>query len=159
MRSCSKSTGAAFDVLEPLRKQGWMARDTLRLLMFRRPLHRLAAALFVVTSLLFSQLAMAGYDCPAAATPAAMAEMVASGMPCDGMDQAQPALCHEQATSAPQSFEAVKVPVPSLPMVIQVLQLPLVLDAADAVAIPPADTPEARPPPDPLFLATLRLRV
>jgi hypothetical protein len=127
--------------------------------MLRRPVHRLTAALFVVMSLLFSQLAMASYTCPAAARSAAMAEMVASGMPCNGMDQAQPALCHEQATSAPQSVEAVKAPVPSVPMVIQVLQLPAVLDAAEAVAIPRADTPEARPPPDPLFLATLRLRV
>ncbi len=127
--------------------------------MLRRPVHRLAAALFVVMSLLFSQLAMADYICPAAAEPAAMAGMMATGAPCDGMDTAQPSLCHQQATSAPQSFEAVKVPVPSFPMVIQVLQLPLVLDAAEAVAIPPADTPEARPPPDPLFLSTLRLRV
>ena len=127
--------------------------------MLRRPVHRLTAALFVVMSLLFSQLAMASYSCPATGRSAAMAETVASGMPCDGMDQAQPALCHERATSAPQSFEAVKVPAPSLPMVIQVLQLPLVLDAAEAVAVPPADTPEARPPPDPLFLSTLRLRV
>jgi hypothetical protein len=127
--------------------------------MLRRPIHRLTAALFVAMSLLFSQLVMANYNCPAAAKPAAMAEMMARGAPCDGMDTVQPALCHQQATSAPQSFEAVKVPVPSLPMVIQVLQLPLVLDAAETVAIPPADTPEARPPPDPLFLSTLRLRV
>jgi hypothetical protein len=125
----------------------------------RRPAHRLAAALFVVMSLLFSQLAMANYSCPAVAKPAAMAEKMASGAPCEGMDAAQPALCHQHATGAPQSFEAVKVPVPSLPIVIQVLQLPLVLDAAEAVAVPAADTPEARPPPDPLFLATLRLRV
>ncbi len=127
--------------------------------MHHRPIHRLTAALFVVTSLLFSQLAMANYRCPAAAKPAAMAGMAATGAPCDGMDTAQPALCHQQATSAPQSFEEVKVPVPSLPMVIQVLQLPLVVDAAEAVAMAPADTPEARPPPDPLFLSTLRLRV
>ena len=127
--------------------------------MLRRPVHRLAAALFVVMSLLFSQLAMANYICPAAAKPAAMAGMTATGAPCDGMDTAQPALCHQQATGAPQSFDAVKVPVPSIPMVIQVLQLPLVLDVAEAVAIPRADTPEARPPPDPLFLTTLRLRV
>ena len=127
--------------------------------MLRRPLHRLATALFVVMSLLFSQLAMASYNCPAAAAPAAMAAMMATGAPCDGMDTAQPARCHQQATGAPQSFEAVKGPVPSLPMVIHVLQLPLVLDAAEAVAIPAADTPEARPPPDPLFLSTLRLRV
>ena len=121
----------------------------------RRPVHRLTAALFVVMSLLFSQLAMANYTCPAAA----MAGMMAGAAPCDGMDAAQPALCHQQATSAPQSFEAVKLPIPSPPMVTQVLQLPLVLDAAESVAVPPADTPEARPPPDPLFLSTLRLRV
>jgi hypothetical protein len=127
--------------------------------MLRRPIHRLTAALVVVMSLLFSQLAMANYSCPAAANPAAMATMMATGAPCAGMDAAQPALCHQQATGAPQSFEVVKVPVPSLPMVIQVLQLPLVLDAAEAVALPPADAPEARPPPDPLFLSTLRLRV
>jgi hypothetical protein len=35
--------------------------------MLRRPVHRLAAALFVVMSLLFSQLAMANYSCPVAA--------------------------------------------------------------------------------------------
>ena len=127
--------------------------------MLRRPVHRLAAALFVVMSLLFSQLAMANYSCPVAVKAATMAGMSATATPCDGMDTAQPALCHQQATGAPQSFEAVKVPVPSLPMVIQVLQLPLVLDAAEAVAVAAADTPEARPPPAPLFLSTLRLRV
>ena len=127
--------------------------------MLRRPIHRLAAAFLVVMSLLFSQLAMASYSCPAAAHPAAMAGMTAGTAPCDGMDAAQPTLCHQQASSAPQSFEAVKLPVPSLPMVIQVLQLPLVLDAAESAAVPPADTPEARPPAAPLFLSTLRLRV
>lgn len=127
--------------------------------MRRRPVHRLATAFLVVMSLLFSQLAMASYRCPAAAQPAAMAAMMAGAAPCDGMDAAQPALCHQQASGAPQSFEAIKLPVPSLPMVIQVLPLPLVLDAAESVAVPPGDTPEARPPPDPLFLSTLRLRV
>ena len=127
--------------------------------MLRRPVHRLTAAFFVVVSLLFSQLAMASYNCPAEVNAAAMADMAASGVPCDGMDTAQPALCHEHSASAPQSFEAVKLPVASLPMVVQVLELPLVLDAADAVLAPFAATPEARPPPDPLFLSTLRLRV
>ena len=127
--------------------------------MLRRPVPRLTAAFFVVLSLLFSQLAMASYSCPAEVNAAAMAGMAASGMPCAGMDKAQPALCHEHSTSAPQSFEAVKLPVASLPMVVQVLELPFVLDAADAFMTPFASTPEARPPPDPLFLSTLRLRV
>jgi hypothetical protein len=127
--------------------------------MLRRPLHRLTAAFFVVMSLLFTQLAMAGYSCPAEARAAAMAEMASSGMTCDSMDTAQPALCHQHSTSAPQSFEAIKLPVASLPMIVQALELPLVLDAADAVPTPFASTPEARPPPHPLFLSTLRLRV
>jgi hypothetical protein len=124
-----------------------------------RPFHRLTAAIFMVMSLLFSQLAMASYSCPAEVQAAAMAEMAASGMPCDGMDKAQPALCHEHSASAPQSFEAGKLPVASLPMVVQVLERPFVLDAAAAATLPFASTAEARPPPDPLFLSTLRLRV
>jgi hypothetical protein len=127
--------------------------------MLRRCAHRLTTAFFVVLSLLFSQLALASYSCPAQGHAAAMSAMAASGIPCDGMDSAQPALCHEHSTNAPQSFEAVKLPVASLPMVVQVLELPFALDAADAVATPFASTPEARPPPDPLFLSTLRLRV
>ena len=127
--------------------------------MLRRPRLRLTAAIFVAMSLLFSQMAMASYRCPAEIQAAAMAEMAASGMPCEGMDKAQPALCHEHAASAPQSLEAGKLPVASLPMVVQVLELPFVPDAAEAATLPFASTPEARPPPDPLFLSTLRLRV
>ncbi|MCE4555068.1 hypothetical protein LXT13_11615 [Pelomonas sp. P8] len=114
---------------------------------------------FVVLSLLFSQLALASYVCPQLADPAAMAEMMAAGAPCQGMDQDQPGLCAEHSSSAAQSFEAVKVPTVSLPMVVQVLELPLVLDAASARTVPAEATSEAQPPPDPLFLSTLRLRV
>lgn len=131
----------------------------LRMLMLRRSAHRLTTTLFVVLSLLFSQLALAQYVCPQQADAATMAEMMASGMPCEGMDMDQPALCAEHSSSAPQSFEAVKVPAASLPMVVQVLELPLVLDAAQATTVPVVATPEAQPPPDPLFLSTLRLRV
>jgi hypothetical protein len=127
--------------------------------MFRRATHRLATTFFVVLSLLFSQLALANYACPALADAAAMTAMMAAGEPCDGMDTAQPALCHEHAFKAAQSFEASKLPVVSLPMVVQVLLLPLVLDAPRSTQVPVAATAEAQPPPDPLFLATLRLRV
>jgi hypothetical protein len=44
-------------------------------------------------------------------------------------------------------------------MLVQVLELPLVLDADEAIAAPAAATREPPPPPDPLYLATLRLRV
>jgi len=127
--------------------------------MFRRSAHRMTTTILVVLSLLFSQLALASYVCPKQATPGAMAEMMAAGVPCDGMDPDQPALCAEHSSNAAQSFEAVKVPTVSVPMVVQVLELPLVLGAVEAEALPAAATTEAQPPPDPLFLSTLRLRV
>lgn len=126
--------------------------------MLRRRVHRLTTTFFVVLSLLFSQLALANYVCPQQAQVDAMAEMMASGMPCEGMDQEQPGLCAEHSKASAQSFETIKLPTVSLPAVVQVLELPLQLDAAAARAVPGA-TPEAQPPPDPLFLSTLRLRV
>lgn len=127
--------------------------------MLRRSVHRLTTTFFVVLSLLFSQLALANYVCPGQADAAAMAEMMAAGEPCEGMDQAQPMLCHQHSAGAAQSFEAVKLPTASQPMVVQVLVLPLVLDAVEAETLPATSAPEARPPPDPVFLSTLRLRV
>jgi len=127
--------------------------------MQRRSIHRLSATVFVALSLLFSQLALANYVCPGQADAAAMAQMMASGLPCEGMDQAQPMLCHQHSASAAQSFEAVKLPAASLPMLVQVLVMPPVLQAGEAEALPASAVPEARPPPEPLFLSTLRLRV
>ena len=47
----------------------------------------------------------------------------------------------------------------SFPAVILVLQAPRGLDGHEARPVPAAAADEARPPPDPLFLSTLRLRV
>jgi len=127
--------------------------------MVRQHLHRLTTAFFVVLSLLFSQLALASYVCPQQIDPAPMAAMMAAGMPCDGMDQQQPALCHAHSADPGKTFEAVKLPAVSLPAVVHMLELPLVLDAQEARAVPPTAASEAQPPPDPLFLSTLRLRV
>lgn len=127
--------------------------------MLRHRVHRMTTAFVVVLSLLFSQLALANYVCPGEAEAAAMAQRMATGEPCEGMDEAQPVLCFQHAADAAQSFEAVKLPAPSLPTVVQVLVLPLVLDAVQASARPEAAPPGTRPPPSPLFLSTLRLRV
>lgn len=127
--------------------------------MSRRFAARLCPAFIVVLSLLFSQLALANYVCPAEVDAAAMAAMMASGQPCRDMDGAQPALCHEHGTASPQSFEPIKTPAATSPMLVQVLELPLVPDV-DAALAAPVDAPaDARPPPRPLFLSTLRLRV
>jgi hypothetical protein len=124
--------------------------------MLRRRLHRRTTAFFVVLSLLFSQLALAQYVCPQQADVEAMAARMEAGTPCEGMDPQQPVLCHQHAADPGKTFEAVKLPTVSLPAVVQVLELPLVPEVRVA---PPAAFFEAQPPPDPLFLSTLRLRV
>jgi hypothetical protein len=125
--------------------------------MLRRSARRLTTAFTVVMSLLFAQLALANYVCPKQVDAVAMAEMVAAGVPCEGMDADQPALCAEHSSAAPQSVETVKLPTLSLPMVVQMFELPLETETARPV--PPSALSEAKPPPDPLFLSTLRLRV
>jgi hypothetical protein len=131
--------------------------------MLRCRCHRSSTTFLVVMtllfSLLFSQLALAQYVCPGQANVQAMAAQVASGQPCAGLDQDQPVLCHQHSADPAKTFEAVKLPVLAQPAVVQVLVLPLLLQAREARAVPPAATPAAQPPPDPLFLSTLRLRV
>lgn len=127
--------------------------------MLSRHIHRCMTTFAVVISLLFSQLALASYVCPGMTDADAMAEMMAAGEPCEGMDSAQPVLCHQHAADMKLSYEQVKLATPSLPAVIQVLIVPLVLEVQLAAAAPVGPSPELRPPPDPLFLSTLRLRV
>jgi hypothetical protein len=127
--------------------------------MLRRPIRRLTTAFVAVVSLLFAQFALANYVCPGSSNASAMAEMMTAGVPCEGMDEAQPTLCHQHAAGAAQSFEAVKLPMASLPAVVHVLEVPWLVDLDAPRVLPVAATAAARPPPDPLFLATLRLRV
>jgi hypothetical protein len=128
--------------------------------MFRSHLlPRFATTLLMVVSLLFAQVASATCVCAAAADQVAMAKMMASGQPCDGMDAAQPVPCHLQGAAVSPTFEVVKVASAWLPAIVQMLVVPLVLDPADAAALAVAASVPVRPPPDPVFLATLRLRV
>jgi hypothetical protein len=114
---------------------------------------------FVVTALLFSQLALASYVCPGLSAQERMSERMAAGLPCDGEDSTMPVLCHQHATDASQSFEMARLAAPSLPVVAQMLVVPASQDVARPLVVPFGERPEARPPPDPLFLLTLRLRV
>jgi hypothetical protein len=151
-------------------KAGDAARNTLPLVMHRlsRP-HRSLTAFLAVLALLWSQLALAAYVCPgtgeAPGTPT-MAERMATGEPCDGVadagDAGQPTLCHQHCADAPQSADTAQLPVPSLPALVQAWPAPLRAATPVTGAEPPASrAAEAapRPPPNPLFLSTLRLRV
>lgn len=125
----------------------------------RRTAARIATTLVAVVSLLFMQLALASYVCPVAAPEPVM------DMPCEGMAGAPqpsdaPTLCHHHCTNAAQSFEPLKLPTVTLPAVVQVLMVPLRIDVkAGEQAVAFASTGEAQPPPSPVFLSTLRLRV
>jgi len=125
----------------------------------RRTLHGCLTTFFVVLSLLFSQLALASYVCPGVQDTDSMAEMMAAGAPCEGMDMAQPVLCFQHAADMSLSFEPVKLATPSLPAIVQIVVMPLVL-VSEGHALPRQAVPERQhPPPDPVFLATRRLRV
>lgn len=133
--------------------------------MARRVTQRLTITLWVVLSLLFSQLVLANYVCPptADAQSEAMALSMARGEPCESMamdrDVGQPVLCHQHCLNAPQSSDSPLVPVVSLPAVWWALVVPLLTEAIEDIAILRAEVGQARPPPDPIFLSTLRLRV
>jgi hypothetical protein len=120
---------------------------------------RFLTTFLVVMSVLFSQLALANYVCPGQQDTAAMSAMMAAGEPCEGMDTVQPALCHLYVASPSQTVEQLKVVTPTLPALVQVLLLPVLDLSAQALALPVSAEPEVHPPPDPLFLSTLRLRV
>ncbi len=134
-------------------------RPTLALLMSRRRCIRLTTTLVVVLAQLFSQLALAQYVCPKQAAVEAMAAMMEAGLPCDGLDPDQPVLCHQHSADPGRTFEAVKLPVLSPPLLALVIELPALPEAGVSRIVPPAARCEGQPPPDPLFLATLRLRV
>ena len=122
--------------------------------------------LLLVVSLLFSQLALANYVCPAPALAVVEVTVMqmGSGEPCDlmgavpgkAMDPDQPVLCHQHCVDAAASFDVFHAPVASLPAVVQILPVPYRMEAGSAGL---AHALRERPPPDPLFLSTLRLRV
>ena len=78
---------------------------------------RFVAAFIALLSMLFMQLAVAGYVCPDAdvGQPAAAMAMPmtldAQSMPgCDKMDAAQPSLCHAHAHAQQQSLDKHELP-------------------------------------------------
>ncbi|MBI2728495.1 MAG: hypothetical protein HYX42_19835 [Polaromonas sp.] len=79
---------------------------------------RLITVLIALTSLLFMQLAIAGYACPGTGTKAAeIAAMTKTGMPCAesmdmSMDDTQPNLCHAHCQAGQQSADKYQTPIP-----------------------------------------------
>ncbi len=124
-----------------------------------RLIQRRAKAIFLSFALLFSQLSLAAYVCPAVSAAEHMTRAMAAGAPCEGMDTTAPVLCQQHSADAPQSFELAKLATPTTPLIVQVLPIPTLVDETHSEVLAAHDPAEFRPPPDPLFLQTLRLRV
>ena len=127
--------------------------------MLRRHFHRCLTAIVVALAMLASPLALANYRCAGPFDAAMMAAMANTGVPCPGMDRAESALCQLDPGETMGAFQELRLPVAFLAVLMHVLELPRATEADGAEAIPVAATAEAQPPPDPLFLSTLRLRV
>lgn len=123
--------------------------------------HRRLTAWFALVALLFAQLALAAYVCPGQQEAQAMLAMRLAGEPCDsGGDLLQPVLCHQHASAPAQSADGAKPPAATLPMLVTVLPLALVADTGAGLERHRAERDEPGPaPPDPLYLATFRLRI
>jgi hypothetical protein len=82
--------------------------------------HRLITVLVALFSLLFMQLAVAGYACPANDKLGEAIAMAQAGMPCAGemmaIDTDQPGLCHAHCQPAQQTADKVQVPAPAAVM-------------------------------------------
>lgn len=127
---------------------------------WRRRVRQPLTACMAVCLLLFAQLALAGYLCPQWTPAQAQAPMVMDGdMPCEGMDASQPVLCHAHCTDDGATVVSLAAPVfpPPSPHGLLTQTLAQLLDHTERR--PLAAEPVAQPPPAPLFLSTLRLRV
>lgn len=86
--------------------------------MTRNRRHRLITVLFALVSLLFMQLAVAGYVCPGSGSKIAeAAAMAEAGMPCAesmplSMDDEQPNLCQAHCQAGHQSADKYDLPSP-----------------------------------------------
>ncbi|MES2188512.1 MAG: hypothetical protein V4454_00195 [Pseudomonadota bacterium] len=80
--------------------------------------NRLITVLFALFSLLFMQLAVAGYACPGTGSKATeIAAMTEAGMPCAesmtmNMDDTQPNLCHAHCQVGQQSADKYQTSYP-----------------------------------------------
>jgi hypothetical protein len=102
--------------------------------------HRLATVLFALISLLFMQLAIAGYACPGgiqqmAKTADGGTPMAQAGLPCDDAmaftpGDEQTSLCHAHCKADPQTADIYQSPnVPSLAELASDFPLPIIIPA------------------------------
>ena len=80
---------------------------------------RTVSAVLALIAVLFAQLSVAAYACPASAGPSA-----ASSTACDDMDVAQPNLCEKHCHDDLQAGSAIAAPLAFTPSFVATIQLP-----------------------------------
>lgn len=79
--------------------------------MFRNSRHRLITVLFALASLLFAQLALAGYVCPGSGSNVLKASMPCAESMSMVMDEEQSNLCHAHCQAGQQKADTYQMPV------------------------------------------------
>ena len=79
--------------------------------MFRNFRHRMITVLLALTSLLFSQLAVAAYICPGLGSNAAQASMPCADAAAMAADESQPNLCRAHCQAGQQKADNYQQPV------------------------------------------------
>ncbi|MES2535575.1 MAG: hypothetical protein V4632_06845 [Pseudomonadota bacterium] len=104
------------------------------------PRSRLIAALLALVSMLFMQLALAGYVCPGATTGPGVESAVMSDMPdCQSMDMEQPSLCQAYGQAGNQSLDKPNLPQvqPFIPAALTLVLLAVKLTADISATVQP----------------------
>jgi hypothetical protein len=79
--------------------------------MFRNSRHRLITVLFALMSLLFAQLALAGYVCPGSGSNVLEASMPCAESMTMAMDEEQSILCHAHCQAGQQKADTYQMPM------------------------------------------------
>lgn len=125
---------------------------------------RLVAALIVLCSVLFMQLAVAGYACPGHTGQQDQEVKTMDGdvsmSSCEGMDTSQPNLCHAHEQVGNQSLDKPPTPhvEPFVASILTVVFQALILDPAP-ITSPPADILLTRSTSPPLAIRNCCFRI
>lgn len=121
------------------------------------PLSRLLA-LALLASVLFMRLAIAGYVCPAGSGSAADSVAMTVTVSCLGMDPAQPALCADHQDGRHWADNNAHTPDLGLSPAMATGPAYVLAPIPHAKRVP-LTAAWHHPPPDPIYLATARLRI
>lgn len=126
---------------------------------------RFIAAFIALFSMLFMQLAVAGYACPefkvGLVNKSVAMSADAGSMPgCEGMDQEQPSLCHAHAQAGKQSLDKPELPhVPSFVAAALTLVFDDIEPAYDSIAAQPNSVLLTRATAPPLAIRNCCFRI